>query len=152
MRLNRYVDRHGSGSFATWLRFDASPTCTQPPSRIEGSSRGWEKGKAVGCSSCSSRALAALLCAQRKDASKRHLTLSEKRFCRQRREMWCFDSAGPWAYLRGALRAASFDHLVGCGEQRLRDGQAERLGGLRIYDQLKFGRLLDGEIAWGRSF
>ncbi len=39
-------------------------------------------------------------------------------------------------------RAVSFDHLVGAGEDRLRHGQAERLGGLEIDDQLEFGRLL----------
>ena len=38
----------------------------------------------------------------------------------------------------------SFDHLVGSGEQPWRDGDAKRLGGPEIDDQLKFGRLLDG--------
>ena len=35
-----------------------------------------------------------------------------------------------------------FDNLVGAGEERLRYGEAERLGGLQIDDQLEFGRLL----------
>src|SRR5258706_14086154 len=34
------------------------------------------------------------------------------------------------------------DHLVGCGEQRLRYGQAEGLCGLEIDNQLKLGRRL----------
>src|SRR5204863_6091452 len=39
-----------------------------------------------------------------------------------------------------------FDHLVGAGEQRLRHGEAERLGGLHIDDELELGRLLDGQV------
>jgi hypothetical protein len=41
-----------------------------------------------------------------------------------------------------------FDHLVGAGEQRGRDGQAERLRGLEVDDKLEFGRLLNGQIGW----
>jgi hypothetical protein len=37
----------------------------------------------------------------------------------------------------------SFDHLVGAAEQRQREGEAERLGGLDVDDQLDFGGLLD---------
>ena len=37
-----------------------------------------------------------------------------------------------------------FDHLVGAGEQRVGDGEAERLGGLEVDHQLELGRLLDG--------
>ena len=36
--------------------------------------------------------------------SESDLTLSEKRFCRQRRNMWCFDSASPWTCLLSARR------------------------------------------------
>jgi hypothetical protein len=35
------------------------------------------------------------------------------------------------------------DHLVGGGEQGLREFQAKRLGGLEVEDKLEFGRLLN---------
>ena len=40
------------------------------------------------------------------------------------------------------------DHLVGGGQQRFRDGKAERLGGLEVDDEFDFGRLLDWQIGW----
>ena len=43
------------------------------------------------------------------------------------------------AAIRGG---SSFDDLVGAGEDRWRHGEAERLGGLEIDDQLECGRLL----------
>jgi hypothetical protein len=39
-----------------------------------------------------------------------------------------------------------FDDLVGAGEQRLRHGEAERLRGLHIDDQLELGRLLEWKL------
>jgi hypothetical protein len=44
-------------------------------------------------------------------------------------------------------KAWLFDHLVGTMQERLGDRQPERLGGLEIDDEIKFGRLLDRDIA-----
>jgi NitT/TauT family transport system substrate-binding protein len=41
----------------------------------------------------------------------------------------------------------SFDHLVGALQQRLRDGQAESLGGLQVDQELELRRLLYRELA-----
>jgi hypothetical protein len=50
-------------------------------------------------------------------------------------------------YHHHPTRNQSFDNLVGAGEDRLRHGKAERLGGPEIDDQLEFGRLRDRQIS-----
>ena len=47
-----------------------------------------------------------------------------------------------------ALAPTLFDHLVGEGQQCRRNLEAERLGGLKIDDQLEFRGLLDGQVSW----
>src|SRR6516165_8664776 len=47
---------------------------------------------------------------------------------------------------RPSGRPPLLDHLVGGGQQRFWDGEAERLGGLEVDDQLEFGRLFDGKV------
>jgi hypothetical protein len=42
--------------------------------------------------------------------------------------------------------ASLFDHLVGDGEQRRRDSEAERSGSLHVDAQYELGRKLDGQI------
>src|SRR5690349_20788322 len=45
-------------------------------------------------------------------------------------------------------RTRLLDHLVSSAEQQQRDGEAERLGGLHVDDQLELCWLLDGQIGW----
>ena len=47
-----------------------------------------------------------------------------------------------WAYV------TLLDHLVGGGQERFRDGDAERLGSLEVDDEIEFCRLLDWQIGW----
>ena len=44
-------------------------------------------------------------------------------------------------------RAVSLDHLVGCLQEGFRDCEAERFGGLEVYDQFKSGGCLDREVS-----
>src|SRR5262245_19897220 len=53
--------------------------------------------------------------------------------------------------MRRITRAASFDHLVGTREQRLRQGEAQRLCRCKIDDEIELYGLLDWQIAWIRS-
>src|SRR6516164_2555465 len=51
-----------------------------------------------------------------------------------------------------ALRSALLDNLVGGGQQRFRDGEAERLGGLEIDDEFELACLHDRQIGWFLAF
>ena len=47
--------------------------------------------------------------------------------------------------------ADSFDHLVGAGEQRGRNSEAERVRGLEVNDQLEFSWCFDRQISGLRT-
>ena len=50
---------------------------------------------------------------------------------------------GHFRTLAAQQMALLFDHLVGAQQNRLRHGEAERLGGLQVYDRLEFCRKLN---------
>jgi hypothetical protein len=47
-------------------------------------------------------------------------------------------------------RALLFDHVGGGGAQRLRHGEAKRLGGVEVDEQLDLRRLLDRQVSRSR--
>jgi hypothetical protein len=49
-------------------------------------------------------------------------------------------------FIQRERRCASFDHLIGEGEQLVGNDDAERLCGADVDDHFKLGRLLDREI------
>jgi hypothetical protein len=48
-------------------------------------------------------------------------------------------------------RLALFDHLVGGGDQRLRECQAQRLSRLEVENKIELCGLFDGQIRWLRA-
>src|SRR5262245_27715538 len=64
----------------------------------------------------------------------------------------CFDQTAVWHSdaARGPS-TPSFDHLVGKGEQRARNGNVERSGSVEVNDEIEFGWLLDRDVGRFRS-
>jgi hypothetical protein len=50
------------------------------------------------------------------------------------------------------MTAFSLDHLVSGRQQRFRDGEAKRSGGLKVYDHLDFCDLLHRKVGWFLAF
>src|SRR6516162_6686559 len=65
---------------------------------------------------------------------------------------YCFDQTAVWHSdaARGPS-TPSFNHLVGAQQERLRDRQAERLGGGQVDDEIELGGLLDRDVTRLRS-
>ena len=61
------------------------------------------------------------------------------------------DAAAPPVSSSRTAASRSFDHLVGAQQERRRQLDADRFGGLEIDDQLKPGRLLDRQIGGLRT-
>ena len=49
-------------------------------------------------------------------------------------------------------KASLFDHLVGGGEQSVRNTKTKRISGFEVDDQIVFRRLHDRHIGWLRAF
>src|SRR5215208_5531089 len=58
---------------------------------------------------------------------------------------WLWFERRAWRPQEQETPAASFDHLVGAGEKRWRDGEVERFGGFEIDNKLKSRGLLKRE-------
>src|SRR6185295_20284401 len=54
--------------------------------------------------------------------------------------------------MRRSNKTALFDHFIRDGNEPRWNGEAERLGGLEIDDELEFGRLQDRQIGRLRAF
>src|SRR5947208_2060817 len=58
----------------------------------------------------------------------------------------CDIKGGPNGPIPSSFARPSLDHLVGALQQRLRHGEAKRLGGLQVDDQLELDRLLHRQV------
>src|SRR6516164_7752633 len=66
--------------------------------------------------------------------------------CPKRRQLGCRATAQSHCRLCKPHRRASFDHLVGAGEHRQRNAEAECLCSLQVDDQFDLDRLLDRHL------
>ncbi len=64
------------------------------------------------------------------------------------RNAWSVTLASRTLTIIALVQHGLFDDLIRAQQQRLRDREAERLGGLEVDDELEFAWLLDGKIGW----